>query len=369
MSLAAATVIDARERAFWSRRTGVVEHQFSPADTCNPTAAEPAQPAGPSSNTGQKFPKTDSLTAPIRDFCTLVFKSDKAAKLFRRMNMSDVVNYAFGTSGSIIAGPLVDRLWNFRYQRSATLIDETSSVCGKIGITDTGEVCISLTGQGCQHVTNWHYVHTVAVDLGAHLTRLDIAVDDLTGESFDIHRFHDLYLTGAFTMNGRPPEGSFHDDLGSNKGCSLYIGRKGHKQLNVYEKGKQLGDPDSKHTRCELRLYAKRIDLPLDALIHPGKYFGAAYPMLAAFVIGECERLQIKERMVNASSKAMLRFLYTQAGTAVQLILDSFGEEHGIELIKTYVARSGRPGRFKTFVGDLHGHVRTQLSECIQQAA
>lgn len=362
------TITD-RERAFWAR-SGAVEHPFSPASICNQDDdAGPAQPGGPSSNTGQKSPKVSSLTAPIIDFCTLVLDSEKAIKTFRKMHASEVLSYVFGTSRSIICGPITEKLWNFRYEYSATLIDETSTICGKIGITKDGEYCISLTGQGCQHVSNWRYVERIATDLDAHLTRLDIAVDDLTGETFDIHHFHDLYLQGDFTMNGRPPEGRWVDDMGSDKGCSLYVGQKGHKQLNVYEKGKQLGDPDSGHTRCELRLYAKRFDLPLDALSNPGKYFGAAYPMLAAFVIGECERLQLKERMVNASAKAMLRFLHTQAGTPLQLLLDALGEENGIALIQQYVARPGRPGRFKSVTGDLHGLVRTQLAEYLDNAA
>ncbi|MCA7024790.1 MULTISPECIES: replication initiation factor domain-containing protein [Stenotrophomonas] len=361
--------ISSRERAFWSR-AGAIEHPFSPAEPCNQQdAAGPAEPAGPSSNTGQKSPKGSSLTAPIIDFCTLVLDSEKAIRLFRKMHASDVLAYVFGTAGSIVCGPITEKLWNFRYEYSATLIDETSSVCGKIGLTAKGEYCISLTGQGCQHVPNWRYVERVAQDLDAHLTRLDIAIDDLTGETFDIHRFHDLYLNGEFTMNGRPPEGRWVDDMGSDKGCSLYIGQKGHKQLNVYEKGKQLGDPESGHTRCELRLYAKRLDLPLDALSNPGKYFGAAYPMLAEFVIGECERIDLKRQMVNASAKAMLRFLYNQAGTALQLVLESLGEENGVALIKQYIARQGRPGRYKSFVGDLHGFVRTQLSEYVDAAA
>ncbi|MCW4455541.1 replication initiation factor domain-containing protein [Flavobacterium sp. MXW15] len=352
----------AREAAFWGR-AGAIEHHFSGLTAGIQDAAGPAEPVGPSSNTGQKSPKASTLTAPLIDFCTLVFDTEKSAKLFRRMSMSDVVRYVFGTGDSIVVGPLMDRVLNVRYPRSATLIDCTSSVAGKVGVTDSGEVCIVLSGQGCQHVPNWNWVHQVATDLGAHLTRLDIAVDDLTGETFDIHRFHDLYLNGAFAMNGRPPQGSFVDDMGSRKGCSLYVGQKGHKQLNVYEKGKQLGDPDSGHTRCELRLYAKRTELPLDALINPGRYFGGAYPVLEELVIGEFERLKVKERMVNASVKAMAKFMRTQVGTHFGALLDAVGEERTIRIIADYMSRPGRPGRFKTVTGDYLGYVKNQLDE------
>mgnify|MGYP001315125172 CR=1 FL=1 len=291
---------------------------FSPVEPCNLPGRTAGLAVGPSSNTGQKYPTTDpSLSAPLIDWCTLVFDTEKSATLFKRMSAAEIVAYVFGTSGAIVAGPLVERLWNFKYERSATLIDATSTVCGRIGLAESGEVCISLTGQGCGHVPRWHHVHTIARDLGAHLTRLDIAVDDFEGEFFDVDHFRNLYHQGAFTMNGRPPSARFISDEGTNNGCSLYIGQKGHKELNVYEKGKQLGDKESDYTRCELRLYAKRLDLPLDALINPGRYFAGAYPALEELIFGELDRLQVKARMVNPSAKAMVAFISTQAGTAL----------------------------------------------------
>jgi DNA relaxase NicK len=237
-----------------------------------------------------------------------------------------------------------------------------------MGFAADGRVQISLSGQGCQHVPSWRYVADTLDNLQARLSRVDIAVDDLTGETFNLHTFKNLHAEGAFMCNGRPPTASFVDDLGSGKGCSLYIGQKGHKQLNVYEKGKQMGDPESGHTRCELRLYAKRIDLPNDALRNPGKYFGGAYPLLAAFVVGEAERLQLKEQMVNASAKAMVKFLRTQAGTALHLVMDALGDE-AVEFIVENIVRPGRPGRFKSTTGDLSALVRAQLQTIQSQEA
>ncbi|MCC8718130.1 replication initiation factor domain-containing protein, partial [Xanthomonas hortorum pv. gardneri] len=209
------------------------------------------------------------------------------------MNAQQMVAYVFGTSSSIVAGPLADRLWNFRYQRSAMLIDETSSVCGRLGLSDDGEVMISLTGQGCSHVPSWPFVERIAEDLGAHLTRVDIAIDDHSGQIFDVQQFREAYHEGLFTMNGRPPHAKHISDEGTNKGSSFYIGQKGHKELCIYEKGKQLRDPESEWVRCELRLYAKRINLPLDALSNPGKYFASAYTVLADLVIGELTRFEL----------------------------------------------------------------------------
>ena len=340
-----------------ARVHAVADGGFSPARTGK-------QPVGPGSNTGQK----SSLSAPIIDFCVVVLDSPKALKLTRKMPPSELVRYVFGTGPSIAVGPVQDRTFNF-YPRSATMVDALGEVCGKIGFGDDGRVCISLTGQGCQYVPAWRAVADTLDNLDARISHVDIAVDDLTGETFDLQTFRDLYTQGEFTMNGRPPKAQFVDDMGSNDGCSFYIGQRGHKQLNVYEKGKQLGDPESRHTRCELRLYAKRIELPNDVLRNPGKYFGGAYPMLVAFVVGECERLQIKERMVNASAKAMVRFLRTQAGNSLLLVMDAMGDE-AVEYILQNIVRPGRPGRFKSVTGDLAAHVRAQLSTIqVQEAA
>lgn len=320
------------------------------------------RPVGPGSNTGQK----STLTAPIIDWCTAVLDSPEFKTWARKRPPAEILRALFNTAGRIAVGPITDKPFNF-YPQSAVMVDETGSVCGRMGFGDDGRMCISLTGQGCQHVPNWPAVADNLDNVKGRLSRVDIAVDDLTGETFDLHHFKNLHAEGAFMCNGRPPTASFVDDLGSNKGCSLYIGQKGHKQLNVYEKGKQMGDPESGHTRCELRLYAKRIDLPNDALRNPGVYFGGAYPLLAAFVVGEAERLELKERMVNASAKAMVRFLRTQAGTALHLVMDALGDEAVGFLLKE-VVRPGRPGRFKRTTGDLAAQVRAQLST-YQEAA
>ncbi|XQA60987.1 replication initiation factor domain-containing protein [Xanthomonas sacchari] len=343
---------------------------FSPVDACNPAGSEPV---GPSSNTGQKSQTPDGLSKPLIDFCTLVFDTDKAVKLLKRMSAQDMVAYVFGTSGSIVAGPLLERLWNFRYERSATLIDETSSVCGKIGVSDTGEVCISLTGQGCTHVPSWPYVERIADDLGAHLTRADIAVDDHSGLTFDVEYFRQAYHQGAFTSNGRPPQARHQSDEGSGKGCTLYVGQKGHKELCVYEKGKQLGDPESPWVRCELRLYAKRIDLPLDVLTNPGKYYRGAYAILADLVIGELDRLQLKERMVNPSAKAMIDFIDTQAGTGLRVVWNACmtrGAEYAIAAMELHLSHDGVPGRFKHLSQtELEIRLANQLDELFPELA
>ena len=311
---------------------------------------------------------SSTLSAPIIDFCVAVLDSEKARKLTRFMPMTEVLRYVFGTGSSIAVGPLQDRVFNF-YQRSATMVDALGEVCGKIGLRDDGAIQISMTGQGCAYVPSWPQVADRLDDLHARVSHVDIAVDDLTGETFDIQTFIDLYLAGEFTMNGRPPTAQHVSDMGSGKGCSFYVGQRGHKQLNVYEKGKQLGDPESRHTRCELRLYAKRIDLPNDVLRDPGKYFGAAYPMLEAFVIGEVERLGLRDQIVDTSVGAAERFLRTQTGTTLGVFANCFDSpDEFLDWLRTTVLRTDRPGRWKSIQGDLHAHVRASLDRSLREA-
>lgn len=322
---------------------------FSPAGACK------RRPLARAVTRAKSVP--GSLAAPIIDFCTVVIPA--AGVEGEGMGYVDLFRSIFGTANKLALGALRDQPWNF-FPRSATVVDESGNVAGKVGVAEDGKTCFSLTGAGCAQVPSWRLVESRLRDLGAHLTRLDIAVDDLAGECFSVDTFREAYHSGAFVMNGRPPQARFVSDEGSGKGCTLYIGQKGHKELCVYEKGKQLGDPDSRHTRCELRLYAKRLDLPLDALTNPGKYFGAAYPMLAQYVVGELERLHVREEMVNASWGAFRSWLRTQAGTGLQLIFDALGDDAGRFLFDE-IARDGRPGRFKQYSGDLTSMIRANV--------
>lgn len=322
-----------------------------------------ASGAGPNSNTGQK----STLSAPIIDFCTVVISDESAIRTLCKQSPTELVRLLFHVGSEVAVGPVTDKPFNF-YPLSAVMVDSTGTVAGRIGFNDAGHVCISLTGQGCQHVPHWPSVADNLDAFKARITRCDIAIDDLTGETFNLQTFLNLYDEGAFVSNGRPPTPQFVDDMGSGKGCSFYIGQKGHKQLNIYEKGKQLGDPESGHVRAELRLYAKRFDLPTDVLREPAKFYAGAYPALAAFVVGEAVRLGVKEIMVNASAKAMVRFLRTQAGTALHLVMDALGDD-AVAYLMENIVRPGRPGRFRNVSGDLSKLVRDQLSQSLQDAS
>lgn len=331
--------------------------QITGFSAARPQDTWPAGQVGPNSNTG---PKSSQLTEPLIDFLTIVLP-EKALKRSGCSDYREMFDWIFGTGAKIVMGAILDRTWQFHPQ-SATLIDETGEVAGKVGFAESGKICISVSGHGTRHVTNWRRAEEQLGLLDAYITRLDIAVDDLTGETFRPEIFRDAWHAGEFTSNGRPPEAQFISDEGSGKGCTLYIGQKGHKQLCIYEKGKQLGDPDSQYTRCELRLYAQKTILPLSALSNLREHFAGAYPLLAQYIVGEATKLLAKEAMVNASAVAMVRTLRQQAGTALRLCIDAMPDA-ALEFLLEHVARPGIPGRFKGVTGDLPTLLRNELTK------
>lgn len=323
---------------------------------------------GPESNTGHNLPQATKLAkglvAPVIDWCAVTFPAGVLKKLGLR-DYHQLLAEVFGTAGKIAMGAIEEKRWNF-FPHSAVMIDETDSLCGRMGLAENGEVHISLTGQGCKHVWNWHKAQAVIESTGARLTRVDVAVDDLSGQSINIEAFDAMVRAGEFVSNGRPPMCNFIDDYDSGKGKTLYIGQRGYKQLCVYEKGKQLGDPDSGYCRAELRLYNKHHVITPDVLTDPARFFAGAYEVLARFIGGEISRLEAKERTAMPTAKATFEFLRTQAGTHFSLLLQAFGEDT-LRVLTEYVARPGRPARFKSFTGDpsevLRNHIKGQAHE------
>jgi len=320
------------------------------------STATPHHSFGASSNTAQK----GQLAKPLIDWVTVSFPAD-ALKRSGDYALNRFVMELFGFSTSVVMTQFQEKAWNW-CPWSAQIIDENSNSCGKVGERLDGSFLISISGHGCQYVSDWQNVTDTITELGGHISRVDIAVDDLAGDVFSVDQFKTAWQNDEFTTNGRPPQARFIDDMGSGKGCTLYIGMKGHKELCIYEKGKQLGDMDSKHTRCELRLFANKLDLPADILVNPAPFFAAAYPLLSEFIEGEISRLEVKQRCVDASAAGMVRFLRTQGGKAINLVFDALGDE-AAEYFVSNICRDGRPGRFKAVSGDLVEHFRNSIKK------
>ena len=169
---------------------------------------------------------------------------------------------------------------HLNYEQSWVLGDDFG-ILASGGNSVGGTTFITLSGTGCSVVASWTEVYYLLETLKAKITRIDLAHDEFSGP-------HDVLLAkrwleeGKFNApQGRPPSGQFIDDLGSNKGKTLYVGsRKNGKLLRIYEKGKQLGDPTSHWNRWECELHNINRNLAHVLVIAPGTHLAGTYPCM-----------------------------------------------------------------------------------------
>lgn len=171
----------------------------------------------------------------------------------------------------------------FGYKQSCYLTRNNLQV-GLIGFDGNNDSCyLSLSGQGCVGVDMVElraFVESLPV---SKITRIDLAYDDLQGE-LSVRDYKKLYEMGQFSIKGASPSARFVDDMGSNKGCTLYIGKKTNgKEACIYEKGKQLGDESSSWLRVEGRITAVDRVVPFEAMTQPAQFLAALYPPFNKF--------------------------------------------------------------------------------------
>jgi phage replication initiation protein len=324
---------------------------FSPVGTGE---KGPAGAIGPGSNTGQKG-------GALIDFLTVVLPV--AAVEERRLARLDLlVATLFGTRDEIKVGAIRARPWQF-YPQSAVIVDRDGELVGRIGLGGNGDtICVSLSGAGTRWVRNWGMTERHLADLGARISRVDLAFDDYEGDVLNVHDMRERALAGEFCEGGRPPRHRFLSDEGHGTGSTLYVGGKGHKELCVYEKGKQLGVSESPWVRAEVRMYGKHTVLPLDVLTRPLAYLRGAYSALQELLIGECTRLKTVRKAVETTGEAMVRYLHRQVGPSLNLLRDVFGADWAA-FAEERITRHGRPGRFRGIASgdELAAMLRSEL--------
>lgn len=117
-----------------------------------------------------------------------------------------------------------------------------------------------------------------------HITRVDLAYDDFTGEIFNPQQVERDWQAGLFKNRGQNPKLHREGDLDRGDphklGLTIYVGCGG-KVLCVYEKGIELGNKDDDHCRGELRYSSKEYVILPDIFRNPTAFFCGAYPYLA----------------------------------------------------------------------------------------
>lgn len=151
------------------------------------------------------------------------------------------------------------------------------------------KVLIQISGTGCDYAKDgWQsdfyaFLKLQAVD--PKITRLDLAFDDLEGR-YPLSWFAREFDKGGFNNGGRRPRIEMYGDwkYPDGSGRTLYIGSsKSPRRCRIYEKGKELGDPNSPWVRTEVEFKAKGMRIDLDALIAPSNFFSLAYPCFKVF--------------------------------------------------------------------------------------
>jgi phage replication initiation protein len=209
-----------------------------------------------------------------------------------------------------------------------------------------GRCRIDIKGRGCGLVTSWKLLHdTLQCFDNVKVTRADIARDFLHGE-YTVEQCRDWYLHGDFNNGGRMPSHSTPGDwlTGGERGRTLEVGRrKNGKMLRAYEKGRQLGDPNSKWLRIEVEIRSIDREVPLDVLLHPDTYFAGAYACLESLVDASPTRIETDQKEGEISLEKLVSHMREAYGRAVNVLRFSVDPQEIIDII----SRDGVPARLE----------------------
>lgn len=193
------------------------------------------------------------------------------------------------------------------------------------GDKQRGTFHVELNATACALVSDWHTVQQWGESIGAKITRVDLAHDDMNAEAVSIAIARAWYEAGEFTSNGRPPVAKLIDDMGSGKGKTLYVGNRANgKLLRVYEKGRQLGDTSSPWVRVELELRNKNRFIPWDVLTTPTTYLAGGYPCLA-FLSTVQDKIRTITRAVQITLGSILHYLRMVGGKSINVLMQAHG--------------------------------------------
>lgn len=238
----------------------------------------------------------------------------------------------------------------FGFRCSARLGDGAGVIAWG-GESQRGRVYVSLMGKGCGMVFDWQGLASWLEEHRAKLKRVDLAHDDFQGQQVSIDWAVEQYRADGFNAGGRRPA---HETVGdwlagneARKGRTLYIGnRTSGKLCRIYEKGKQLGDPESGWVRVEVEWRDQDRFIPYDALTHPGHYLAGAYPCLA-FLSEEQSRIKTIAKGACIAFDRAIENAKQHCGKLVNLALEVFGGDYA-EVVDR-LRRPGYPSRIDPF--------------------
>lgn len=215
-------------------------------------------------------------------------------------------------------------------------------------------ICVNLSATGLLVAKDgWEKrLHQFALKTKSFkLTRVDLARDFFHGE-YNIEAMKKDYESGCYKLSNRQPHCDLHgldwfnDDTAS--GRTFYIGsRKNSSRLvRGYEKGKQLGDPDSAWFRVEIEYRSRDLILPIDMLLHPSAYF-SEYPALFRVLkqVSKISKPLLKKKIIKINYDQSIKIYSRQVGRFVNFLVEVMqkSSEEVVEILRAYVPRYALP--------------------------
>ena len=305
-----------------------------------PDAHDPSAPRkvirGQSNNNHSNTP----ADAAITDWVDFTFPLEDSQQ---------AINYFF-RSLIVLTGidftPLTSRGKGFHGWHRSYSLGKTSAIFAIGG--QRGRAVLSLPGSACVLIPDkvWpDLIGLIRDEYQGRITRWDGAADDYEGVH-DIEWALQQHAEGGFKSGGNRPRVSIHGDWINNegRGRTIYIGsRKNGKLIRIYEKGKQLGDVDSKWVRWELELRRKDRDIPWDVLTMPGQYVAGAYPCMN-WVHEKASKVKTYKEIKKISCEHLISSASQSYGQLVNYMLEmGVSKEKIIEKIR----RDGVPARLE----------------------
>lgn len=213
------------------------------------------------------------------------------------------------------------------------------------GQSQQGTIWVSITGDGCTAAReDWEHALYDWVKFSDiprfKITRIDIAHDCY---DYSVDKAIVDYDQGRFGIGGRLPTIEQKGDWRTprnEKGRTVCIGQRGSgRYCRIYEKGKQLGDPNSELVRIECEWHSKSRKVTPDMLISPGSYLAGAYPALM-WIHETQDRAETNAQRAKIGYDKTVETLRQQYGP---LIWQMYEVEGSIETVLSKLTRPGKP--------------------------
>lgn len=212
------------------------------------------------------------------------------------------------------------------------------------GARQAQKILVSVSGQGLLNAADgWEhrlYQFLTTEARRPALTRVDVTHDEFDG-LFTVDDANKWWQDGELARYGNTPEpylyGPWLNGDPRRKGRTFRWGCARSSQIGyAYEKGKQLGCPESPWVRFELRFSNHDRVIPFEILLDPSSYFVSAYPALSRFKqIEQPKKTQIKEKAAQATEKHLLRYTKISYGKVLKLFRQVYGDKELLDMVES----------------------------------